>query len=350
MTDQPGRQPEERLPAPRPSSAPVPAERFSAPPSAHRNDLTPERAARIVRQSANARWVGFLAVTIVGLFVIVYYFYELGLPGGLSGSRADGPGGCPAGHRGPARLQHLRGELRAVPRRQRRGRQGPDAQPPGQAVRAPEPRLHPDHAPGRRPVRVRQPEQPHARVVEHRDHARTAQLQADPGPDRVHPVLEGLHLHRARSLAVRARDRPHDRQGEDVHGLGRPELQARAGCHAVPGLLVGRVHPTGRLRHRRRLRIARHLRVPGSDRHRPPGERAEHRVRGRFAHRAGRCAVPDRVQQQGRGDPAQHRDQGREREHRLQGRHHHGPDDHDVRRAGAQGRVRTRSRARCTRT
>ena len=44
MTDQPGRPPEERLPAPRPSSAPVPAERFSAPPSAHRNDLTPERA------------------------------------------------------------------------------------------------------------------------------------------------------------------------------------------------------------------------------------------------------------------------------------------------------------------
>ena len=84
MTDQPGRPPEERLPAPRPSSAPVPGARFSAPPSAHRSDLTPERAARIVRQSANARWVGFLAVTIVALFVIGYYFYELGVPGGLS--------------------------------------------------------------------------------------------------------------------------------------------------------------------------------------------------------------------------------------------------------------------------
>lgn len=87
MTDQPGRPPEERLPAPRPPSAPVPAERFTAAPSAHRNDLTPERAARIVRQSASARWVGFLAVTIVGLFVIGYYFYELGLPGGLSEAR-----------------------------------------------------------------------------------------------------------------------------------------------------------------------------------------------------------------------------------------------------------------------
>jgi len=89
MTDQTGRPPEERLPAPRPSSAPVPAERFSAPPSAHRNDLTPERAAKIVRQSASARWVGFLAVTIVALFVIVYYFYEVGLPGGLSQARLD---------------------------------------------------------------------------------------------------------------------------------------------------------------------------------------------------------------------------------------------------------------------
>jgi mono/diheme cytochrome c family protein/plastocyanin len=81
MTETPGTPPEERLPAPRPPSAPVPAERFSAPPSAHRNDLTPERAGRIVRQSANARWVGFLGVTVVALFVIGYYFWELGIPG-----------------------------------------------------------------------------------------------------------------------------------------------------------------------------------------------------------------------------------------------------------------------------
>lgn len=89
MTEQPGRPHEERLPAPRPSSAPAPASRFSSPPSAQRMTLTPERAARIVRQSANARWVGFLAVTLVALFVIGYYFYELGLPGGLSQPRLD---------------------------------------------------------------------------------------------------------------------------------------------------------------------------------------------------------------------------------------------------------------------
>lgn len=89
MTDQPGRPPEERLPAPRPSSAPVPADRFSAPPAAHRSDLTPERAGRIVRQSANARWVGFLAVTVVVLFVMGYYFYEVGLPGDMTEPRLD---------------------------------------------------------------------------------------------------------------------------------------------------------------------------------------------------------------------------------------------------------------------
>jgi mono/diheme cytochrome c family protein/plastocyanin len=89
MTDQPGPRDDaqERLPAPRPASAPVPAERFSAPPSAHRNDLTPERAGRIVRQSANARWLGFIAVLVTSLFIIGYYFYELGLPGGLTEPR-----------------------------------------------------------------------------------------------------------------------------------------------------------------------------------------------------------------------------------------------------------------------
>jgi len=90
MTDQPGLPPEERLPAPRPPAVPpAPAERFSAPPSAHPAGLTPERSAKIVRQSANARWVGFLAVVFVSLFVIGYYFYELGLPGGLTTSRLD---------------------------------------------------------------------------------------------------------------------------------------------------------------------------------------------------------------------------------------------------------------------
>jgi plastocyanin/mono/diheme cytochrome c family protein len=89
MTDQQGRDPEQRLPARRPPSDATPADRFSAPPPIHAGDLTPERAAKIVRQSANARWVAFLAVSIVALFVILYYFYEVGAPLGLSTPRLD---------------------------------------------------------------------------------------------------------------------------------------------------------------------------------------------------------------------------------------------------------------------
>jgi mono/diheme cytochrome c family protein/plastocyanin len=87
MKDQPGRDPEQRLPATRPPSEPVPAERFSAPPALHKFELSPERAAKIVRQSANARWVGFLAVAITVLFIVIYYFYELGAPFGLTEPR-----------------------------------------------------------------------------------------------------------------------------------------------------------------------------------------------------------------------------------------------------------------------
>lgn len=87
MTDQPGREPEQRLPVPRPPAEPAPAARLSSPPSARRFELTPERAASIVRQSASARFVGFLVTLFVVLFVIVYYFYELGFPAGLTEAR-----------------------------------------------------------------------------------------------------------------------------------------------------------------------------------------------------------------------------------------------------------------------
>ena len=85
MTDQPElpppADPGQRLPARRPDAQPAPVERFTAPPSAHNFELTPERAAGIVRQSASARWIGFLVTLVIVLFVIVYYFYELGVPG-----------------------------------------------------------------------------------------------------------------------------------------------------------------------------------------------------------------------------------------------------------------------------
>ena len=82
--DRPGDAPERRLPARRPPSEPVPsrsADRFTAPRQVRAlGGLTSERAAKIVRQSGDARWVAFLGVAVVALFVILYYFYELGVP------------------------------------------------------------------------------------------------------------------------------------------------------------------------------------------------------------------------------------------------------------------------------
>jgi len=93
MTDQPGREPEQRLPAPRPQTGDVPAaraDRFTASAQTRAiGGLTPERAAKIVRQSGDARWVAFLSVSIVALFVIVYYFYETGAPFNLTKPRLD---------------------------------------------------------------------------------------------------------------------------------------------------------------------------------------------------------------------------------------------------------------------
>jgi len=94
MTDTPGREPagpepepEQRLPATRPPAEVAPVERFTSAPSIRAVELTPERAAQVVRQSSNARWIGFLAVVIVILFVALYWFYELGAPLGLTEPR-----------------------------------------------------------------------------------------------------------------------------------------------------------------------------------------------------------------------------------------------------------------------
>lgn len=82
-TNRPGG-PERNLPAPRPEGDALPArpvERFTAPRQTRAiGGLTAERSAKIVRQSGDARWVAFLGLVVVALFVIVYYFYELGVP------------------------------------------------------------------------------------------------------------------------------------------------------------------------------------------------------------------------------------------------------------------------------
>lgn len=81
--------PQQRLPATRPQDDEAPVERFSASPSVLKVELQPERAAQIVRQSSNARWVAFLTIVIVVLFVALYWFYELGGPLGLTQSRLE---------------------------------------------------------------------------------------------------------------------------------------------------------------------------------------------------------------------------------------------------------------------
>jgi plastocyanin/mono/diheme cytochrome c family protein len=79
--------PEERLPATRPPES-LAVERFSAPPSVKAvAGLTPARSASIVRQSGAARWVGFLTLIFVSLFIVGYWFYELGAPLGISKPR-----------------------------------------------------------------------------------------------------------------------------------------------------------------------------------------------------------------------------------------------------------------------
>jgi mono/diheme cytochrome c family protein/plastocyanin len=88
MSDTTGQDPEERLPVPRPPAEVAPVERFTSPPSVRAVELTPERAAQVVRQSSNARWVGFLAVVVVVLFITIYWFYELA-PLGITQSRLD---------------------------------------------------------------------------------------------------------------------------------------------------------------------------------------------------------------------------------------------------------------------
>ncbi len=90
MTDQQsGQGPEQRLPVRREPAEVTPAERFTAPAQAHAFGLSSERAAKIVRQSGSSRWVAFLTVTLVAIFIIGYYFYELGVPGIEGSSRME---------------------------------------------------------------------------------------------------------------------------------------------------------------------------------------------------------------------------------------------------------------------
>jgi mono/diheme cytochrome c family protein len=56
------------------------ADRFHAGDAAHTVGLTEERAAAIVRQSGNARFIAFLGALVLVLFIPFYWIYDIGLP------------------------------------------------------------------------------------------------------------------------------------------------------------------------------------------------------------------------------------------------------------------------------
>jgi mono/diheme cytochrome c family protein len=79
---------EKQLPVPsEKASTPVP--RLSSPTQIQTHGLTAERAAKIVNQSGSSRMAALLGIAIVTLFVIVYAFYDQGLPGVTGSSRLD---------------------------------------------------------------------------------------------------------------------------------------------------------------------------------------------------------------------------------------------------------------------
>ena len=79
---------EQQLPVPsEKASTPVP--RLSSPSQIQTHGLTAERAAKIVNQSGSSRMAALLGIAIVTLFIIVYAFYDQGLPGATGSSRLD---------------------------------------------------------------------------------------------------------------------------------------------------------------------------------------------------------------------------------------------------------------------
>jgi cytochrome c553 len=81
MTDQPGQEPEQRLSSPGGLTGAAGGRALRLLPTAHSFELTPERASRIVRASADARSVAFLAV-LVGAFGCSTTYELGGLVGG----------------------------------------------------------------------------------------------------------------------------------------------------------------------------------------------------------------------------------------------------------------------------
>ena len=66
-----------------------PTPRLSSPAPIQTHGLTAERVAKIVSQSGSARMTALLGIAVVTLFVLVYAFYDKGLPGVEGSSRME---------------------------------------------------------------------------------------------------------------------------------------------------------------------------------------------------------------------------------------------------------------------
>jgi hypothetical protein len=76
------------LPTPAEKLTP-PTPRLSSPAPIQTHSLTAERVAKIVSQSGSARMTALLGIAVVTLFVLVYAFYDQGLPGVEGSSRME---------------------------------------------------------------------------------------------------------------------------------------------------------------------------------------------------------------------------------------------------------------------
>ena len=194
--------------------------------------------------------VAFLGVLFLVLFIPIYWLYDIGLPVvGVDGRLADGGPGPAVRHGHLARLRVVPGQLRALPRRQRPGRHRPAAQRPGQAVQRRSPphgapgtgHLNPNYIQnvldGGRPLRVRRPEQPHARLAAAQ---RSAQLPPGPGDHRMdHGQQRHLvHLPAGRGGGCGRCTRAAAHLGQR---LARPQLHAATRRDARARLLEGRL-------------------------------------------------------------------------------------------------------------
>ncbi len=233
----PGDEPEQRLPVPRPPAEVAPVERFTSPPPTRSVELTPERAAQVVRSSSNARWVGFLAVVVVVLFITIYWFYELA-PLGIREPRLDAE----------AAAQQVTSVERGY-----------------NLYEANCARCHGANGEGGIGPALNRQDKLFAHLsVDYLNNMMIAGGRYACGnPNSIMPIwsnegrpagplnyiqIEDLiafirapsneTYHHPRSRLERAEARPDHERGQDVQRLGRRQLQAGSGSDAVPGLLV----------------------------------------------------------------------------------------------------------------